>query len=47
MLTILGAPFAGPLALIVFFFDLIPVIGATIAAFIVGIVMASSTSPSA
>ncbi|MGZ5356707.1 MAG: AI-2E family transporter [Solirubrobacterales bacterium] len=38
-LTILGAPFAGPLALIVFFFDLIPVIGATIAAFFVAIVM--------
>ena len=32
VLTILGAPFAGPLALIVAFFDLIPVVGATIAA---------------
>ena len=39
MLTILGAPFAGPLALLVFFFDLIPVVGATIAAFLVAIVM--------
>ncbi|HET8975414.1 MAG TPA: AI-2E family transporter [Solirubrobacterales bacterium] len=39
VLTILGAPFAGPLAVIVFFFDLIPVIGATIAAFLVAIVM--------
>jgi predicted PurR-regulated permease PerM len=39
MLTILGAPFAGPLAMIVFFFDLIPVVGATIAAFFVAIVM--------
>jgi predicted PurR-regulated permease PerM len=39
VLTILGAPFAAPLALIVFFFDLIPVVGATIAAVIVGIVM--------
>ena len=39
MLTILGAPFAGPLALVVFFFDLIPVVGATIAAFLVAIVM--------
>lgn len=39
VLTILGAPFAGPLALLVFFFDLIPVIGATIGAFLVGIVM--------
>ena len=32
VLTILGAPFAGPLSLIVAFFDLIPVVGATIAA---------------
>jgi predicted PurR-regulated permease PerM len=39
VLKILGAPFAGPLALIIFFFDLIPVVGATIAAVIVGIVM--------
>jgi len=39
VLTILGAPFAGPLAVLVFFFDLIPVIGATIAAFLVAIVM--------
>jgi predicted PurR-regulated permease PerM len=38
MLTILGVPFAGPLAVVVFVFDLIPVIGATIAAFFVGIV---------
>jgi predicted PurR-regulated permease PerM len=39
MLKILGAPFAGPLALIVFFFDLIPVVGATIAAVLVAVVM--------
>jgi predicted PurR-regulated permease PerM len=39
VLNILGAPFAGPLALIIFFFDLIPVVGATIAAVIVGVVM--------
>ncbi|MGZ5335349.1 MAG: AI-2E family transporter [Solirubrobacterales bacterium] len=39
VLKILGAPFAGPLAMLVFFFDLIPVIGATIAAFFVAIVM--------
>ena len=39
VLSILGAPFAGALALIIFFFDLIPVVGATIAAVIVGIVM--------
>jgi predicted PurR-regulated permease PerM len=39
MLKILGAPFAAPLALIVAFFDLIPVVGATIAAVFIGIVM--------
>ena len=39
VLSILGAPFAGPLALIIFFFDLIPVVGATIGAVLVGIVM--------
>ena len=39
VLTILDAPFAGALALIVAFGDLIPVVGATIAAFFVGIVM--------
>jgi predicted PurR-regulated permease PerM len=39
VLKILGAPFAGPLALIVAFFDLIPVVGATIAAVFIGIVM--------
>jgi predicted PurR-regulated permease PerM len=40
MLTILGVPFAGPLAVVVFVFDLIPVVGATIAAFLVAIVTA-------
>jgi predicted PurR-regulated permease PerM len=39
VLTILGAPFAAPLALLIFFFDLIPVVGATIAAVLIGIVM--------
>jgi predicted PurR-regulated permease PerM len=39
MLKILGAPFAGPLAVVVFFFDLIPVVGATIAAFLVALVL--------
>jgi predicted PurR-regulated permease PerM len=39
VLSILGAPFAGPLALIVAFFDLIPVVGATIAAVLIAIVM--------
>ncbi len=39
VLTILDAPFAAPLALVVAFGDLVPVVGATIAAFFVGIVM--------
>ena len=39
VLEILGAPFAAPLALLVAFFDLIPVVGATIAAVLVAIVM--------
>jgi predicted PurR-regulated permease PerM len=39
VLTILGAPFAAPLALVVAFFDLIPVVGATIAAVLIAIVM--------
>jgi predicted PurR-regulated permease PerM len=39
VLTILGAPFAGPLALVVAFFDLIPVVGATIAAVLIAVVM--------
>jgi predicted PurR-regulated permease PerM len=39
VLTILGAPFAGALALIMAFGDLIPVVGATIAAVVVGIVL--------
>ena len=39
VLKILGAPFAGPLAVIVAFFDLIPVVGATIAAIFIALVM--------
>ncbi len=39
VLKLLGAPFAGPLALIVAFFDLIPVVGATIAAVFIAVVM--------
>ncbi|HLM31871.1 MAG TPA: AI-2E family transporter [Solirubrobacterales bacterium] len=39
VMKILGAPFAGPLALVVAFFDLIPVVGATIGAVLIGIVM--------
>ena len=38
MLTILGVPFAGPLSVVVFLFDLIPVVGATLAALLVAIV---------
>jgi predicted PurR-regulated permease PerM len=40
VLKILGVPFAGPLAVIVFVFDLIPVIGATIGSILVAIVTA-------
>jgi predicted PurR-regulated permease PerM len=38
VLKILGVPFAAPLALIIFFLDLIPLIGATIGAVLVGLV---------
>ena len=38
VLTILGVPFAASLALLVFFFDLIPLVGATLAAILVAIV---------
>jgi predicted PurR-regulated permease PerM len=38
VLTILGVPFAAPLALLVFFFDLIPLVGATLGAVLVAIV---------
>lgn len=37
VLTILGVPFAAPLALVVAFFDLIPVVGASIAGVAVGL----------
>jgi predicted PurR-regulated permease PerM len=39
VLSILGAPFAGALALIMAFGDLIPVVGATIAAVLIGVVL--------
>src|SRR5215208_6139605 len=45
VLKILGAPFAGPLAVLIFFFDLIPVVGATIGAFLVGLIMAFVNFP--
>jgi predicted PurR-regulated permease PerM len=38
VMVILGVPFAGPLAVLIGVFDLIPLLGATIAAIIVGIV---------
>jgi predicted PurR-regulated permease PerM len=38
VLLILGVPFAAPLAVLTFFLDLIPLVGATIGAIIVGIV---------
>ncbi|MCX6385592.1 MAG: AI-2E family transporter [Solirubrobacterales bacterium] len=38
ILSILGVPFAGPLAVLVAFFDLLPLVGATIAAILVAIV---------
>jgi predicted PurR-regulated permease PerM len=45
MLKILGVPFAGPLAVLIFVFDLIPVIGATIGSILVGIVTAFVNFP--
>ena len=47
VLTILGVPFAAPLALIIFFLDLIPLVGATIGAVIVGIVTLFEDFPTA
>jgi predicted PurR-regulated permease PerM len=38
VLTILGVPFAAPLAVVVFFFDLIPLVGATLAAVLIAVV---------
>jgi predicted PurR-regulated permease PerM len=37
VLSILGVPFAAPLSLVIFFLDLIPMVGATIGAIIVGV----------
>jgi predicted PurR-regulated permease PerM len=47
VLLILGVPFAAPLAVVVFFFDLIPLVGATIAAVIVAIVTLFVNFPTA
>lgn len=45
MLTILGVPFAAPLAVLTALFDLIPMVGATIGAVIVGIVTVFADFP--
>jgi predicted PurR-regulated permease PerM len=45
VLKILGVPFAAALAVVVFFFDLIPLVGATIAAILVGIVTVFTDFP--
>jgi predicted PurR-regulated permease PerM len=40
MLTVLGVPFAVPLAVLMSFLDLIPLVGASIAGFVIGVVAA-------
>jgi len=45
VLEILGVPFAAPLALLVFFLDLIPLVGATVGAVIIGIVTVFNDFP--
>jgi predicted PurR-regulated permease PerM len=45
VLTVLGVPFAGPLAILTALFDLIPLVGATIGAIIVGFVTVFSDFP--
>ena len=47
VMTILGVPFAAPLAVLVALFGLIPMVGATIAAVIVGIVTVFNDFPTA
>ena len=47
VLTILGVPFAAALAIIIFFADLIPLVGATLGAIVVGIVTLFSDFPTA
>jgi predicted PurR-regulated permease PerM len=47
VLTILGVPFRAPLAVLIFFADLIPLVGATIGAVLVGIVTLFSDFPTA
>jgi predicted PurR-regulated permease PerM len=47
VLSILGVPFAAALAIIIFFADLVPLVGATIGALLVGIVTLFSDFPTA
>jgi len=47
VLSILSVPFAAPLSVVVFFFDLIPLVGATIAAIVVGLVTVFANFPTA
>jgi predicted PurR-regulated permease PerM len=47
VLKLLGVPFAAPLAVLIFFLDLIPLIGATIGATLVGIVTLFENFPTA
>jgi predicted PurR-regulated permease PerM len=45
VLTVLGVPFAAPLAVVVGFFDLIPLVGATIGAIVVAVVTVFNDFP--
>jgi predicted PurR-regulated permease PerM len=47
VLSILGVPFAGALAIIVFFADLIPLVGATLGAILIGLVTLFTDFPTA
>jgi len=47
VLTILGVPFAAALAIVIFFSDLVPLVGATIGAVLVGIVTVFADFPTA
>lgn len=47
VMVILGVPFAAPLAVLIFFLDLIPLVGATIGAVIVGVVTVFNDFPTA
>jgi predicted PurR-regulated permease PerM len=47
VLTILGVPFAAALAIVIFFSDLVPLVGATIGAVLVGIVTIFADFPTA